>query len=357
MGIVKKHFGTDLYYAIYSVEEEQHFMRLDQFMQTFLPSWSRQQIKKRIKDKSIQILGRPGNNRPSTLVHHKEHIQITMRDEGVEDEYWNGEKLELDKDPEIVFEDDDLAVISKPAYMSTHPTGRHLFNCATVVMEGRYQKTVHSVHRLDRETSGILVMGRNPKISTIMTDHFLYDRVRKCYFFIAIANEEYNGETKFESNERLGSATKTGLKRVLINHYPEDSSDGKHARTLFHIIHQEGKYVVGLAFPQTGRQHQIRVHAMVRGLPLLGDKMYLGGFKMFQRFKDQIASTEDHDLMQITRHALHAMAIKIPYKGEERIFKSHIPLDLKAWLEQNIKMPISELEEKLSDGIDEYLNQ
>lgn len=357
MSIVKKHFGTEVYTATYEVEEEQESMRLDQFMQIYLSSWSRQNVKKKITDGSIIIEGRPGKQRPSTLVHYKEHITIVIKDDGHEDEFWDGEKLELDKSPEIVFEDDELIVISKPPYMSTHPTGKHLFNCATVVYENRDGKTIHSVHRLDRETSGILVLGKNPKISNIMGEHFINDRVRKCYFFIAIANDEYNGDMEFESNERLGSFEKRGLKRVLILHYPEASTEGKHARTLFKVVHREGKYVMGLAFPQTGRQHQIRVHAMVRGLPLLGDKLYLGNFKMFQRFKDLLASPEDHELMQISRHALHAISIKIPYKNGERIFKSHIPKDLEHWLVTHTSISMDDLHERLFAGIDDYFNR
>jgi len=93
---------------------------------------------------------------------------------------------------------------------------------------------------------------------------------------------------------------------------------------------------------------------MVNGLPLLGDKLYLGYFEMFQRFKDNIASKEDHDLMDLNRHALHAMAIQVPYKSERKIFSSHIPKDLREWISRNLTVEIESIEEKLKHHISDY---
>ena len=77
-------------------------------------------------------------------------------------------------------------VTNKPAYMSTHPTGRHLFHCATVYYEQKLnQSTVHSIHRLDRETSGVLLLAKNPTTANQLTVEFENNNVKKCYFFIA----------------------------------------------------------------------------------------------------------------------------------------------------------------------------
>ncbi len=353
MVILAKKFDRDKYTARYLVDEEHHNMRLDQYLQIYLESFSRQAVKKKIKDGEIKIQGRPGVHRPSTRLHFKDIVELVTHKTEHEDEWWNGEKLELQLDPEIVYQDDDLLVISKPPFMSTHPTGKHLFNCATVYFESIYQKTIHSIHRLDRETSGILMLGRNPDFTKIMTDHFENDLVKKCYFFIAkIDPENFEGD-EFVAKERLG-ASEGGLKRVYINNFPEDSFEGKHAETKFKLLHKEGEYAIGLAFPVTGRQHQIRVHAMVHGLPLVGDKLYLGSFKMFQRFKDVIATKEDHDLMEIPRHALHAIALKIPFKGSEKIFISHIPVDLKEWISNKLTVDIGQLEDKIKKEVENY---
>ncbi|WP_372655771.1 RluA family pseudouridine synthase [Halobacteriovorax sp.] len=355
MPIIDKTFESNKYTAVYLVEEEHDGMRLDQYLQTYLASWSREQVKKKISQGDISIKDRPGKHRASTKIYTRDIITLITNKTEHEDEYWNGELLELQTEPEILFEDEDLIIISKPPYMSTHPTGKHLFNCATVFFESKYKKTCHSIHRLDRETSGALMLAKNPKCAQVMTEGFEKDLVRKCYFFIAY-NREWNGEYSFEDNHRLG-ASEEGLKRIYINHFPKESTDGKSARTLFEVVHVEGDYVLGLAFPITGRQHQIRVHAMINGLPLVGDKLYLGNFKMFQRFKDNIATKEDHDLMEISRHALHAIALRAPYKGEEKIFSSKIPNDLKKWISSKMTIDLVELQERLESKIQDYFNK
>lgn len=354
MSIISKAYRDDIFEVRHLVDEEHEGFRLDQFIQLYLDSFSREMIKKKINSKEITVVGRQGTHKPSTVLHHRDEVIIRFHKTQFEDEYWRGEKLELQKAPDIVFEDEDLIVISKPAFMSTHPAGRHVFNCATVFFEMKYQQTIHSLHRIDRETSGILMLGKNPKTATGMMNLFEQDDVKKCYFFIARANKNYIHQDEFIANERMSSPN-DGLKRVYVEHYPEDSTEGKHARTFFYILEKVNDYVLGIACPQTGRQHQIRVHALAHGIPLLGDKMYLGSYEMFQRFKDQVATEDDHDLMELPRHALHAIALKIPYKKElNKLFVTNIPEDLRAWIKAKTPLDINELELKITATVKNY---
>lgn len=348
MSIISRAYHSGVLETKHLVDEDQDGMRLDQFVQNYLDSWSREMIKRKIADKEVIIKDRPGNHKPSSTLRHKDEVTIIFKKSKYEDEYWDGKKLELQLEPEIVFEDNDLLVISKPAFMSTHPAGRHIFNCATVFFDIKYGHTIHSLHRIDRETSGILMLGKNPNMAQTMMKNFDDEHVKKCYLFISRKMPNYKGETKFEAFERLASPDE-GLKRVLVEAYPENSSEGKVAHTKFKILEILENHVIGLAFPQTGRQHQIRVHAKTHGLPLIGDKLYLGSYEMFQHFKDQIATKEEHELMEIPRHALHAIALKIPYKGSDKTFVTKIPLDLKEWILQNTKLSIEELEKRIQE--------
>lgn len=356
MSDVYKKFTPDLYEAVYQVEEEQNGMRLDQYCATFLVSFSRQQIKKKIKDGEIKILNRPYPHRPSVKVYHREQIQITTPRGELEDEYWNGEKIDLQLIPDIVFEDENILAISKPAYMATHPTGKHLFNCATVYLESVYHHTIYSIHRLDRETSGVLLMAKNPKTAQYCTDLFEKDLVSKVYFFI--------GHNKTQENFPITATERLGILENYTprnyNHcFPENSKEGKHALTTFISLYQNSDYIIGLAFPKTGRQHQIRCHAAAHGLPLLGDKLYNGDPSVFMRFKDLIPTKKDHELMQIPRHALHALALQASYpsKDKKSIFKTHIPQDLQAWIKNNLSdIKMNELEDKIQKIIEEKFN-
>lgn len=356
MSVIDKTFSPEEFRAIYFVEPSCDGMRLDQFVAQYLPSWSRQMIKKKIKEGEITILDRPGIPRPSTTVHWKNKIKASFPRAHQEEEYWNGQKIAVDHTPEIITEDKDMIIIGKPPYMAAHPTGKHLYNCATVYFEQRDGHLIHSVHRLDRETSGILVLAKNPNAANTLSKLFENDLVRKCYFFIAVKSDLYRGEKEFVVNQRLGT-TDTGIRRVYIHHYDENSSEGRPAQTFFKVLYDNGKTLLGLAFPVTGRQHQIRVHALFKGIPLLGDKLYLGSFEMFQRFKDQLAGPEDHQLMQIPRHALHAIGLSFFYNGELRIFHSHIPQDLKEWMSKNVDINISEFEKNIFNEIDLYFKR
>ena len=336
MAEVYRKFSPDKFEAIYQVEEDQDGIRLDQLIQNYLVSYSRQQIKKKITAKEVKIQGRPFPHKPSTKVYYKERIEIFTLKGDTEDEYWNGKKLELKLEPDTIFEDENILVISKPAYMCTHPTGRHLFNCATVFYENKLGHGVHSIHRLDRETSGLLLIGKNVKTAQYCTNLFEIDKVKKCYFFMAHKNEKRT-EFPFIANERLGNRDDF-LPRQYIHCFPQDSKVGKHARTTFKLIFENTDYVIGLAFPQTGRQHQIRTHAAFHGYPLIGDKIYNGDPKLFMRFKDKVSKPEDFEIMQLSRHALHAIALKLPYPSadNETLFRGEVPEEFIGWIQDKV---------------------
>lgn len=353
MSIISKSYRNDLFEVRHLVDEEHEGMRLDQFLGLYLDSFSREMIKKKITANEITIVDRPGKHKPSTVLHHKDEVVIRFYKTRYEDEYWKGEKLQLQTAPDIVFEDEDLIVISKPAFMSTHPAGRHVFNCATVFFEMKYQHTIHSLHRIDRETSGILMLGKNPQMATEMMIRFEQDDVKKCYLFIGKKLPGFNFQEHFIANERIASPDE-GLKRVVVESYPEDSTQGKHARTFFYLLEDLPEHVIGIACPQTGRQHQIRVHALAHHMPLIGDKLYLGNYPMFQRFKDQVAAPEDYQLMEIPRHALHAIALKIPYKGSDKLFITKIPTDLAEWIVKKSTLSLENLEQKIKDTVERY---
>jgi len=96
------------------------------------------------------------------------------------------------------------------------------------------------------------------------------------------------------------------------------------------------------------------VHALAHQIPLIGDKLYLGSYEMFQRFKDQLATPEDYQLMEIPRHALHAIALKIPYKGSDKLFITKIPSDLGEWIKKNSQLSLESLEQKIKLTVEKY---
>jgi 23S rRNA pseudouridine1911/1915/1917 synthase len=355
MSEIEKSFTTERYVVSYPVLNEHDNLRLDQFVMTCMPTLSRQFLKKKIEKGEVTISGRNPPHKSSVKVHAGERVTVTTHNDGmIEDEFWRGEVVPRDQAPTTVFEDDGLLVINKPPFMITHPAGKNLFYCATVWYETIYKHTIHSIHRLDRETSGILLLGKNPKATQKLSLLFEEDKVKKCYFLIA---HKKDGATAFPftAKERMGR-NEDAIPQGMIFSYPETSEEGKEAETRFELVMEKDDFVLALAFPLTGRQHQIRVHAATHGYPLLGDKLYNGDSAVFMRFKDHAATDHDHELMQIPRQALHAVALKLTYpKDELTHFIAPLPVDLSNWIDEKLGVSHLEVERMIKEKVEIFL--
>lgn len=356
MSDVEKSFSTEKYVVSYPVQEEQDGQRLDQFVMKCMPTLSRAFLQKKIEKGEVEISGRKPPHKPSVKVHVGERVTVTTHNDGaIEDEYWHGKPVPRDQKPGIVYEDSELLVINKPPFMITHPAGKNLFYCATVYFETIYKKTIHSIHRIDRETSGLLLLGKNPRVSQRVSFLFENDKVRKCYFFIA---HKKPGALPFPFTAKQRMDREEGqIPRGMMSWWPEDSEQGKESETSFQLLLEKDDFVLAMAFPLTGRQHQIRVHAAANGYPLLGDKLYNGDPGVFMRFKDLVPTPEDHELMQIPRHALHATALKLTYPGTDyQTFIAPLPEDLAEWLRSKLSIERSVVEGLIREKVEQFLS-
>ncbi len=354
MSDIKKSFTTEKYVISHSVQDEQDGWRLDQFVMKCMPTLSREFLKKKIEKGEVEIGGRKSPHKASVKVHAGERITITTHNDGmIEEEFWYGEVIPKTEKPTVIFEDNGLLAVNKPPYMITHPAGKNLFYCATVFFETIHKKTIHSIHRLDRETSGVLLLAKNPPTAQQVSILFEEDKVRKCYFFIAHKKENAT-PFPFTAKERLGRK-EGAIPESIMFATPEDSEEGKESETHFESILEKDGYVLALAFPLTGRQHQIRVHAATHGYPLLGDKLYNGDSSVFIRFKDNDATDEDHEKMQIPRQALHAAALKILYKEKPTHFIAPLPKDLTNWISSHLGLRFQEVEKLMEQKILQFL--
>jgi 23S rRNA pseudouridine1911/1915/1917 synthase len=355
MPLIEKSYQQDLFRLKWSVEPEHENLRLDQFLGLHFKMLSREEIKKKINKGECRISNRPQSKKASSKIKARDIISIDIYKSSNEQEFWRGQEITFET-PEEIFEDQEVIVSNKPPYMSTHPTGRHLFHCSTVHYEQKLKlKTAHSIHRLDRETSGVLLLAKNPNAANLLTKEFENNRVKKCYFFIA-KKQGVISNPQFLAKERMDNPEE-GLKKVIVKYYPEKSLEGKHAETSFNIIKENELYCFGLAFPKTGRTHQIRVHAMANSIPLVGDKLYLGGYPMFQRFKDNVADSDDHDEMIMTRHALHATALQINYKSKKQTFFAKIPNDMSLFIKEHFNIDQAFVNAEIKKRIHEFLGR
>ena len=326
---LEKKFSPIRYYAKLKVEESEDGKRLDQVLQSFFESFSREQIKKKISKGDIKIIGRPHPHKPSVKVYHQEEIEVTTERGNLEDEFWRGDKIQFEE-PRVIAENEHYIAISKPPYMSTHPTGKHLFFCATVVMADQLSQPVYSIHRLDRETSGVLLLGKSVVGTQVLTEAFEKRLTQKVYLFLSQASVNTK---EFVAQERLGTKDQF-IPRLFVHCFPKNSNLGKSAETKFIHILKHGEINLWMALPKTGRQHQIRAHAFFHNIPLVGDKLYNEDPLTFGRFKDEVPLESDFDRMMMDRHALHAFALQIPKTqvNEEAILCAPMPIDFVATL-------------------------
>jgi 23S rRNA pseudouridine1911/1915/1917 synthase len=354
-GIIDKKFYDDRYEVTCGVPEECHDMRIDLFVQLHFPSFTREFVKKKIDKDQVKILTRHAQVKPSTKIKKWDKIYIVCFRENIEDEYWNNEKIQFE-DLSILYNHEKFCVANKPPFMCAHPTGRHVFYCATVYAERELGTPCSTVHRLDRETSGVIVLSKDSEYGNLLATQFEKHQVQKFYFFIAKSPENVSGKFPFIAKERIGEDLIPHVHSRLFMHcYPEDSPHGKSAKTYFDLLAENKGYICGLAMPKTGRQHQIRTHAAFHGFPLVGDKIYWEGYTLFQKFKDGLASNEDFEKMILPRHALHATALDfLQLNLNPKSFFAPLPFDLMQFVEEKMGLNSEELHHKLKMKIKEW---
>ncbi len=220
----------------------------------------------------------------------------------------------------IIYEDKDLLVIDKPAGIIVFPEGiskaetliEHLTKQFPELKKVGKSPRYGIVHRLDKDTSGILLIARDKNSLVHLQKQFKERQVRKKYIALV---EGIIKENEGKIKTLLGRSPKNRKKqRVFL--YGEPKSQGKReAETHYRIIERFNNYTLLEIEPKTGRKHQIRCHLAWIHHPIVGDKLY--GFK-------------NQSFSSLNRHFLHAnyLKIKLP-NGKEKEFESELPSNLK----------------------------
>lgn len=353
-GVIEKKFFEDRYEVLCSVPAECIDMRIDLFVQLHFPSFTREFIKKKIEKNQVQILTRlQGKIKPSSKIKAWDKIHIICFREKIEDEYWNGELIEFEN-LSYVYNHEKFCVVNKPPFMCAHPTGRHVFYCATVYAERDLHTACSTVHRLDRETSGLLVLSKDSEYGNLLSTQFEKHLVQKFYFFIAkIQDCERVITFPFCAHERLGPhPDPLQQSRIFMHCFPADTTMGKSAKTYFDVVAKKNGYLLGLAMPKSGRQHQIRAHAAHHGFPLIGDKIYFEGHQLFQKFKDKLMNSDDTERMQLPRHGLHAAALDFHHLNlAQKSFFAPLPRDLVDFIKVKIELDPKDVTQTLIEKI------
>ena len=287
--------------------------RLDKYLVTCLPEFSRARLQGLILDGFIEIDGVPAHKGGQMLGGGE---RVTVRIPPTHSVGLIAEDIPLD----VIFENGELIVVNKPAGMVVHPAAGHESGTLVNAVLG-YEPDIEGiggeerpgvVHRLDKDTSGLIVMAKNERAHRWLQDQFRLRKVEKTYLALVDGHPptpvgRVEAPIGRDPKQRKKMAvTPLAKGREAISDYKTLESFPRHTLLEFH--------------PHTGRTHQIRLHCAFLGCPIVADKVY-GHAK---------ASLE------LDRHFLHAFRLKITLPGETqpRSFEAPLPNDLAVVLEK-----------------------
>jgi len=293
----------------YTIEEQQQGERIDKAISSIQTEWSRTQISNWITEGIVKVNGE--TVKAKYKVKAGDVVEIIVPEAEPLDVI--AENLALD----IVYEDADVLVVNKPKGMVVHPAPGHM--TGTLVNGLMYQCKDLSgingimrpgiVHRIDKDTSGLLMVAKNDVAHESLVDQLVNKTVTRKYIALVHGHIAHDKGT---IDAPIGRDQKDRQKQAIVD-------NGKHAVTHFHVVERFGDYTLVECRLETGRTHQIRVHMNYIGFPLVGDPKY--GPKKTIDFGGQV---------------LHAATLGFnhPSSGEYLEFETPLPADYEQLLNE-----------------------
>jgi 23S rRNA pseudouridine1911/1915/1917 synthase len=317
-------------------------IRIDKYLFNRMPNVSRNRLQNACDAGNIIVNGKEVKS--SYKVKPKDQIQIVLP-EPLREKELVPQEMPLN----IVYEDTDIIIINKPAGLVVHPA---FGNYSGTLMNGLLYHFQHLpaskgnmdrpglVHRIDKNTSGLLVIARSELAMNHLAKEFFDRTIERKY--IALVWGDFNSE----EGTITGNVGRNLKDRKIMDVFPE-GDHGKHAVTHYKVIERFGYVTLIECKLETGRTHQIRVHMKYAGHPLFNDETY-GGNKIlkgttFSKYKQFIENCFDI----FPRHALHAKTLGFihPATGKKVFFDSPLPEDFSALLKKWRNYSINKLKE------------
>ncbi|MDB9975113.1 23S rRNA pseudouridine(1911/1915/1917) synthase RluD [Candidatus Thioglobus sp.] len=291
--------------------------RLDSSLSEMLPDYSRSKITTWIKSGDALIDGK--SFKPKDKAIGAEIVCLTLNQKQNND--WSAEKISLN----VVYEDEDIIVINKQFGLVTHPGAGNwsgtLANALLYYDPGLSKlDRAGIVHRLDKNTSGLMVIARNEKSQKYLVEQLQRHSVDREYSAIVYGHMIAGGSV----DEPIGRDPKDRVKQAVL-------TSGKDAITHYRAIDRFKSHTHVKAILETGRTHQIRVHLSYVGHSLIGDPMYGGRVRFPKKASEELKDA----LLNFKRQALHSKKLSLthPISGESMSWKAPLPDDMTKLLE------------------------
>ncbi|MCC6409268.1 MAG: RluA family pseudouridine synthase [Planctomycetes bacterium] len=314
-------------------------VRLDRFLGEHLTWRSRTSIQELVHDGYVWVDASTPDQpqgsgeakpetRPGRRLRHGSRVVVWIPEQN-RVEVKTGELADLGQDLSVLYEDAAALVVDKPAMLAVHPGGRHLTDTLIQRVHARMglgdaprDERPRLCHRLDRETSGIVLLGKTPRAHSLMMKQFEAREVEKEYLAIVRGVPAQDGG-RIDLPLGMGRSTRVQLKMTV-------QADGLESVTEWRVVERFREHALVACKLLTGRQHQIRVHMASIGFPLVGDKLYGPDDAYFEKGMDGTLSADDLRELGLPRHALHnhRLAFTSP-DGNRRVeVTSPLPRDL-----------------------------
>jgi 23S rRNA pseudouridine1911/1915/1917 synthase len=310
----------------FEVDKGQSLLRIDKFLMARIMNASRNKIQGAANAGYILVNNIPV--KPSYKVKPEDVVTVMMTQPLREIEL-----VPEDIPLEILFEDKDLIVINKPAGMVVHPAYGNYRGTVVNALMGHFKNTNeinHAntigpmlVHRIDKDTSGVMLVAKNEEAQTLLGKQFFHHTIKRKYWAIVW------GDVKEDSGTITGHIGRSAKNRKVFTVFPE-GDHGKHAITHYKVVERLGYVTLIECELETGRTHQIRVHLKYIGHPLFNDETY-GGDEIlkgttFTKYKQFVSNC----FKICPRQALHAKSLGFihPTNGKPVFFESDLPSDM-----------------------------
>jgi 23S rRNA pseudouridine1911/1915/1917 synthase len=229
---------------------------------------------------------------------------------------------------EIIEETEDFLILNKPGGLVCHPTKGDAYSSLIgrlrLYFENKPEVKPSFVNRLDRETSGIIVIAKNPATHAGMQKSFEGGQVEKTYWAVVHGiPKEISGAIDKPLGREPGA--EVVIKQTILE-------GGSSSQTSWQLLHQANDFSILEVKPKTGRLHQIRVHLSSIGHPIVGDKLYGPDSRLYLEFIQTGWTPTLEEKLLTSRQMLHAIALKVFYKEKYWEWKSSVPEDMQYFI-------------------------
>ena len=306
----------------FEVGSPDHGNRLDSFLADRLDWRSRNRVQEAIRESRVEVLPHKdpqqaliADLKPGVRLRRGQEVVVRLpapqAEPGAGSRAWEADQIPL------LYEDDDVLAVNKPPHLNIYPSRRHragsLIELVHEAYRLRHGPTDYSptpCHRLDRETSGLVLFAKNRAARAEISRQLEERKVGKTYLAL-VTREMSENEGQVDLPLGRDEASAVEIKTIVTD-------AGQPATTRWRVVHRlDGRTLLELS-PTTGRQHQLRAHCAAIGHPIVGDKLYLGGDELFLRSLDGPLSDDEIASLGLDRQALHAWKLRFnhPASGE-----------------------------------------